>query len=225
MVYTKKILLFLVAGLLILGCSEDFQQSSKYDRPDWLEGKVYTQIKANPSLSTFAECIERVGYDSIINISGSYTVFAPNNDAFSAYFQEHATYNSVSDIPVNLLLDIVKYHIVQNPWSKEQLTSLDVYGWIDTLDINNNKPRGYKRETLLRIEDRNYGVRPKQRSGYMIVDTLESSWNRRVATDSRKYAPIFFKQYFDIYDLDESDYAFYFNRQFESSSDIYFAGG
>ena len=45
---------------------------------------------------------------------------------------------------------IVKYHVVQNPWSTDQLKSLDVYGWIDSTDINNDKPRGFKRETLLK---------------------------------------------------------------------------
>ena len=58
----------------------------------------------------------------------------------------------------------------------------------------------------------------------MIIDTLESNLYRMYLTDSRKYAPIFFKEYFDIYDLKTDDYAFYFDRPIEGADDIYFAG-
>ncbi len=57
--------------------------------PDWLAGKLFTQIQSYPELSTFAKCLQLSGYDSIINTSGSYTVFAPDNDAFDLYFQSH----------------------------------------------------------------------------------------------------------------------------------------
>ncbi|MDD1748529.1 MAG: fasciclin domain-containing protein [Methanothrix sp.] len=216
---------FLLLGILflcVIGCNDDFE-NTKYKRPPWLAGKLFTQIKGQPELSTFARCIELTGYDSIINISGSYTVFAPDNDAFNLYFQSHPEYGTVDDIPLSELSRIVKYHIVQNPWSTEQLKSLDIYGWIDSTDLANDKPRGYKRETLLRDKDRNYGVDENEEEQLIIVDTLKSSWYRKQATDSRKYAPIFFQDYFDIYDLNASDYTFYFDRPFESNS-MYFVG-
>ncbi|MFN2396835.1 MAG: hypothetical protein ABR597_14240, partial [Bacteroidales bacterium] len=134
-------------------------------------------------------------------------------------------YSSLESIPAGELSRIVKYHIVQNPWTKMQLRSLDVFGWIDTLDINNNEPRGFKRETLLLNDNRKYGVSSTgsgSGSRTIIVDTLNTGFHRINVTDSRKYAPFFFQEYFDIYDLNKSDYEFYFNRSFESSNDIYF---
>lgn len=208
--------------LLLAGCDPEFKED-KYARPDWLVGKVYTQLAEQPDLSTFALCLERTGYDTIIDISGSYTVFAPSNEAFSVYFQTHP-YNTVEEIPLAELSEIVKYHIVQNPWTKNQLRTLDVYGWIDTLDLQNNEPRGFKRQTLLLDANRKLGVDQRPNGSQLVVDTTESSWHRIVATDSRKYAPIFFKEYFDVYDLSSDDYAFYFDRDLESSQDIYFAG-
>lgn len=209
--------------LFLIGCKEE---PIKYQRPSWLAGKVYTQILDQPELSTFAKCIELVGYDSIIDVSGSYTVFAPTNDAWNTYLSQKP-YNTIEDIPMSELLRIVKYHIVQNPWSKSQLRSLDIYGWIDTLDLNNNEPKGFKRETILLDDDQKYGIsttgsgRDKR---MIIVDTLKTNWSRKVATDARKYVPIFYQEYFSIYDLDISDYQFYFDRSFESSNDLYFAG-
>lgn len=219
-----KPLIFLALTLLIVtsGCRDD-SYIDKYARPSWLAGKIYTQIKAQAELSTFAKCIELTGYDKILDVSGSYTVFAPSNDAFNLYFQQNTNYKKVEDIPVAELTNIVKYHIVQNPWSKSQLRSLDVYGWIDTLDINNNKARGYKRETLFLGKDQKYGINYVDRR-YSIIDTLASPWRRKVATDSRKYVPIFYKEYFNIYDLNSSDYEFYFQRPFDGGDAIYFAG-
>jgi uncharacterized surface protein with fasciclin (FAS1) repeats len=227
MMRIKQLAILALIVTFFCRCINDPEEDEKYKRPDWLAGKVYTQIKEQPELSTFAKCVELTGYDTLINISGSYTVFAPNNEAFSIYFQNHPEYNSVEDIPITELTKIVKYHIVQNPWSKIQLRSLDVFGWIDTLDIDNNKPRGYKRETLLLVKDKFLGVikSVKENGKTIIVDSLDARWYRKVSVDSRKFAPIFFKEYFEIYDLNLNDYEFYFNRPFESPEDIYYVNG
>lgn len=229
---TKNKLLTLTALCLLafFGCKKELDD--KYDRPEWLAGKLYTQIKTIPELSTFAELLQVSGYDTIIDVSGSYTVFAPSNDAFKKYFQENSNYKSVADIPKAEVNKIVKYHLVQNPWSKKQLRSLDIYGWIDTLDLRNNLPRGYKRETLLLGKNIKYGMawsKYKRQNSTLfrtnIIDSTQTSWNRRVFTDSRKFSPIFFKEYFDIYKLATTDYEFYFGRQFEDVNDIYYSNG
>ena len=138
----RPVFFVLIFSIGLIGCKKEFPPgSSKYDRPEWLAGKVYTQVKSQEDLSTFARCIKLTGYDSIIDISGSYTVFAPDNEAFISWFQNHPEYSDVEDIPLSVLTELVKYHIVQNPWSKDQLMSLDVFGWIDSTDITNNKPQ------------------------------------------------------------------------------------
>ncbi len=206
--------------LMVTACLDD--RFEKFDRPEWLQGKLYSQIREHADLSTFARCLELTGYDTIINVSGSYTVFAPTNEAFGLFFQENTHFKSVEGIPLPQLISLVKIHIVQNPWSKIQLRSLDVYGWIDTLDINNNKPGGFKRETLLLNRNLKVGVTRDKDKNYQIIDTLNSRWNRVILSDSRKYAPVFYKKYFDIYNKNTSDYSFYFNRSFENASDIYY---
>lgn len=221
----SPVVLVTIVALFIMSCRDDLEVN-KYERPDWLVGKVYSQIQEIPELSTFAQCLELTGYDTIINVSGSYTVFAPSNDAFNTWFTQNPNYNRVEDIPKEELEQLVKYHILQNAWSKQQLRSLDVFGWIDTLDINNNKPRGFKRETLLRNDNRKFGwTQTGERNTLrpVIIDTTNTSMHRRVITDSRKYAPIFFSQYLSIYDLSPNDYQFYFDRSFEGSPNLYFS--
>jgi uncharacterized surface protein with fasciclin (FAS1) repeats len=222
MIKIKSLLLpAFVVLILVYGCRDEID---KYARPEWLAGKLFTQIQEIPELTTFARAIELTEYDKLIDVSGSYTVFAPSDEAFNAWFSSHPAYNSIDDMPLAELERLVRYHIIQNPWSKQQLRTLDVYGWIDTLDINNNQPKGFKRESLLFERNRKYGVVSKNKL-IEIADTLQTSWHRRVVTDSRKFAPVFFSEYFDIYDLSPQDYEFYFNRPFGGASDIHYANG
>ena len=219
--------MFLISSF---SCKKDDTLSNKYERPSWLAGRLYTQILTKPELSTFAELLHIAGYDTIINISGEYTVFAPSNDAFKKYFQENSKYKSITEIPKEEVVKLVKFHLVQNPWSKEQLRSLDIYGWIDTLDLSNNLPKGNKRETLLLGKNQKYGVeysRYKKQNSFLnrtnLIDTMQTSWHRLVFNDSRKFVPIFYKKYFDIYNLSTADYSFYFDRQFENINDLYYS--
>ncbi|HET6560211.1 MAG TPA: fasciclin domain-containing protein [Prolixibacteraceae bacterium] len=154
----KQVFLIALFLVVLFGCRNDDAIDNGYERPSWLAGKLYTQILTKPELSTFAELLHIAGYDTIINVSGIYTVFAPTNDAFNKYFQENTQYKSVSEIPKSVVVDLVKFHLVQNPWSKKQLRSLDIYGWIDTLDLNNNVPKGFKRETLVLRKNQKFGV-------------------------------------------------------------------
>ena len=179
-------ILILLLAMATYACKEIYEQP-KYQPPDWLEGKLYTQILTQPNLSRFAQCLELTGYDTIIDVAGSYTVFAPTNEAFNLFFEEHPEYgNDITQIPLEELKVIVKSHIIQNAWSREQLARLDLEGWIDLDDPENSKPSAYKKQTLLKEENGKYWTKfSKER--YTIVDSTESNEYKMVYTKSRKY--------------------------------------
>jgi uncharacterized surface protein with fasciclin (FAS1) repeats len=215
---------FFLLIFFFFGCLDEMEKN-KYERPEWLAGKLYSQILEQPELSVFARCIHLTGYDTIINTSGSYTVFAPTNQAIDSWLAQNPSYSSVDNIPHSELTRLVKYHIVQNPWTKKQLRSTDLFGWTDTLDISNDKPRGFKRETLLQEPNRKFGWKKLWDGRIIVEDTLRAANFRRVITDSRKFVPIFYQKYFDIYDLTNSDYEFYYNRPFEGGTNLCYANG
>lgn len=220
----KPIIPFLLTIWFILTGCQDEMYIEKYERPEWLAGKVYTQVKQQPELSTFARSLELTGYDTIIDVSGSYTVFGPSDEAFDNWLSENQ-FVSVEDVPKEYLERLVSYHLVQNPWSKLQLRTVDVYGWIDSLDETNNKPRGFKRETFLRNEERFYPVKLVTEGltdRVIIVDEAEADFRRKGITDSRKFAPFFYREYFNTYDLRFNDYNFYFDRPFDGGDELYF---
>lgn len=217
----RYILALMAFFMFQYGC-KDLHEQDKYQRPDWLAGKLYTQLTQQKELSTFAQALELTGYDTILDLSGSFTVFAPSNEAFERFFSENPRYgDSLSGVPMNELLDIVKFHIIQNAWSKKQLSMLDIYGWIDPSDPE-SEPRAYKRQTLLKEPDRKYWVKT-QKEKNTIVDSSEANGYKTVYTRSRKYAPIFYDEMFDVFDLTPGDYEFYFERPFESGN-IFYAG-
>ena len=52
--------------------------------------------------------------------SGSYTFFAPNDEAFTSYLKSN-NYNSVDDIPLKLASEIISYSMVYNQYSSINL--------------------------------------------------------------------------------------------------------
>jgi len=206
--------------LLFFSCQPD--QPEKYERPDWLSGKLYTQITSTEGLDSFAIALNLSGYDTIIDASGSFTVFAPTNEAFNAYFNNHPEYTAVSDIPGRALDGIVKYHVVQNPWTLAQLQSLDINGWIDKDDPVNNEPRGYKRQTVLQEDNSKYWVNVIS-GEESITDSSQANDYRMVYRASRKYVPLFFDAFLDVADIEPNDYEYYFNSTY-SPGTMHYAG-
>ncbi|MFW5877473.1 MAG: fasciclin domain-containing protein [bacterium] len=209
------------------GCQKDLDEQEKYQRPEWLSGKLYTQLETQDDLQLFRECVEKTIYDSILNISGSFTVFAPTDEAMNAFLSSNQ-YSSVNDIPQDELLDLVESHIIQNAWTRTQIRTVNTDGWIDdrSEESRDNQifvPRAFKKQTLYRDKNERYFVKRDKFSEYDIVNEENATEYRIVFTPARKYMPLFFREYFETYKLVFKDYEFYFDRPFEDG--IYYAEG
>ncbi len=205
---------------LCVGC-EEYGLKEKYKRPDWLPGKLYTAVTVQENLSMFAECLRLTGLDTILDVSGSFTVFAPTDEAIEQYLSENQ-YASVSNIPPDELERITEFHIIQNPWSLEQLQSLSIYGW-RTVDDENRNSYAYKRQTIFKNPVQKYWTTRKNNKEMVVIDSTISNHYKRVFVGSRKYAPVFYDAYLDVNDLTSEDFYFYFERAFEPGN-VYYAG-
>ena len=204
----------------MVSCKKDLTELDKYKPPSWLKGKLFTQIVAQPGLESFAEALRITEMDTIINTSGLYTVFAPNNDAFDEYFASNPQYDGeIKNIPIEHLERIVNYHIIQNSWSKVQITATNLSGWID-LGGEEVTQRAYKKESLLRDENKKYFIQRNENQRYTILRD-PGNYNNTVYSQSRKYVPVFFKEYFETYNIPYTDYEYYFNRPFDG--ELFFA--
>ena len=203
------------------GCEEDLSEREHYKAPEWLKGKIFSQIleenKNGNDLNTFIHCLRISKYDTILNTSGSFTVFAPTDEAFNSFFQDNSEYSSLEEMDSTAVYDLVKYQIIYNAWTEDQFRSIDVNGWVDA-DNKYQKSRGYKHKSLLRAKDNPYYLGQGK-----IVSSSESNTYKKVFTRANKYCPVFFPEYFYNNNLSLSDYEFYFDRSLEPNS-LFFAG-
>ncbi len=211
--------------LFLPGCNNPFsgvEQHEKYQIPDELAGKLFTQVKTEDNLTTYTSALEITGFDKTFDQSGSYTLLAPTDAAFSNFFQEHPEYQSIEDIPLGALTRLVKFLTLQNSWNEEQLRILSANNGWGTDDTDEWKSSFvYKKETILEEEPRKVWMDEEGR----IVDSLKSNGDYYIRpADYRKFMPVFTREYFEYNDLVKEDYELYFDRDIEINDDIYMAG-
>ncbi|WP_448700220.1 fasciclin domain-containing protein [Mucilaginibacter sp. AW1-3] len=73
---------------------------------------ITSYLEANPSqFSLFDQILQRTGYAGFLDAYGSYTVFAPTNDAVNLYLKSRGK-TSVNDINVDTLKNLVGFHVI-----------------------------------------------------------------------------------------------------------------
>lgn len=73
----------IIVLLLAASCSKEWDDHYDADSFDLPDKTLNELIKEQPDLSTFSKMLEASGYDSILNASQSYTVWAPKNNALT----------------------------------------------------------------------------------------------------------------------------------------------
>lgn len=226
----KQLLTPLVIGLFAvsfcISCVDRFDEIEKYQRPDRLQGKIYTLISSQKSMSIFSQFMVDIGYDELLDKTGTYAAFVPSDSVMKIYLMEKYGTFDPSKIDSTVKDKIVRYHILPMPWSKDQLQNLSARGWINLSDISNNKPTAFKRRTLLREPNRTYKIQRflsgNEPFDIIVPDNTSSSTTRTVFTSSPKFVPLFFDGFMSAKGLSSADYNFYFDRPYEYG-EVFFA--
>lgn len=205
---------------LLTGC-KNLTDQEIYQRPDWLPGKLYSTILVQENLSLFAECLQHAGLDTIIDVSGCWSVFAPTNEAIEQYLSENQ-YASISDIPTKELEKIAEFHIIQNPWSLEQLKTLSAFGWRERED-GKVYSYAYKRMTMNKDPIDKYWIKKDREQEMIVLDSTISNGYKKVFVETRKNTPIFYDAYLNVNQITSGDYNFYFDRPYEYGN-VFYAG-
>lgn len=169
-----------VTLLLHTGCEKKFDEY--YKVPDDLIGTILEVLDEDGNYTQFCKAVELVEFDDVLGKTGNFTVFAPDDAAFTMFFNEHG-YSSLDDIPEEELEGIVYYHIVFWAYSKFML----LYGLniqdaeIDYSTENFKRPTRYT--PTLTVE----------------FDTMGRQYNVYHET---KYIPVYSDEYFTEIRLD-----------------------
>ncbi|MBL7472682.1 fasciclin domain-containing protein [Robertkochia sediminum] len=77
--------LFAILALFIVSCNNDDDNNGGVTpEPPIADLSIYETAVSSPDLTILVEALERTGLDDVLNADGTYTVFAPTDDAFTA---------------------------------------------------------------------------------------------------------------------------------------------
>jgi uncharacterized surface protein with fasciclin (FAS1) repeats len=88
---------------------------------------VFEFVQNNSDFDILRSALERTGLDALLNTGGPFTVFAPDDDAFQA-FLTNAGIASINDIPVDVLTQVLTYHVIGGEFRSTNL----VTGYVST---------------------------------------------------------------------------------------------
>ncbi len=117
-------LLFLF-GFLLISCdgSRDDMETSK---------SIYELASTDADLSNLKAAIDKAGLASTLSVSGSFTVFAPSNAAFTQFLTDNG-FASLNDVPTAALKEILLNHVLASKVMAAQVTT----GYVSTLAKGN----------------------------------------------------------------------------------------
>jgi uncharacterized surface protein with fasciclin (FAS1) repeats len=205
----EQVFFFLVTITLLFACQKKFDKF--YERPSTLEQPIYQQLQAKGKFTTFLKVIDKAGYKGTLSSAGYWTLFAPNDSAFTKFFQDRGI-TGVENIDSATSRAIVQYMLTYNAFTKE---TLDDYqsstGWMPNLAFRRRTAyyTGFYNDTA-----QNGQVLPADAK--FIQSNRNGTATPYVSVDNNnKYITYFTDQYFSGRGLTATDYNYFFpNSQY-----------
>ncbi|MFD0963990.1 fasciclin domain-containing protein [Pseudofulvibacter geojedonensis] len=119
----KNYLLLLVVGLLTVSCSNDDDSSSTP-----VSNTIADFVSNNSNYSSLKAALDKAGLTSVLAGSDSFTVFAPDNDAFSVFLSANG-FLTLNDVPDAVLEQVLLNHVVSGVNMSSSLST----GYVKTL--------------------------------------------------------------------------------------------
>ncbi|WP_333809697.1 fasciclin domain-containing protein [Flavobacterium sp.] len=118
-----KLTLIVVSSAIMFSCSDDDSNNN--------DGNTIIAVASNnPNLSILVSALERA--DLSLDRNGSFTVFAPTNDAFIQFLNDN-NFESLNDVPIPTLRQVLLNHMVTGVNMSTDLST----GYIKTLAKGN----------------------------------------------------------------------------------------
>lgn len=209
--FTSSCCFLLLLGILS-GCKKkDFD--TFYERPKGLGEPIYQQLQARGNFKHLTAVIDKAGYKDILAQTGWWTIFAPNDAAFEQFFKDQGI-EGVNAITDSMAVSIVKYALVYNAYRKDQLSTYQMFG-----DVETGVGFAFKRKTayydwVQQKGDAEHGkIIATNRNVQSIKGVNSSAYVD--GDNNNKYIPYFTDQFFSTTGLNQNDYkSFYPNSTF-----------
>ncbi|WP_440880826.1 fasciclin domain-containing protein [Tenacibaculum sp. C7A-26P2] len=90
---------------------------------------------ASTDLSSLVAAIQKAGLVETLSADGTLTVFAPTNAAFQSLLDSNSDWNSLEDIPMDLLTNVLKFHVLDQKVTSDDLSD----SYVKTLAVGPNE--------------------------------------------------------------------------------------
>ncbi len=101
-----------------------------YAKPDNLAKPIYTVLKEKGNFTNILAAIDKADYTRTLDAAGYWTFFAPDDEAFKAYFAEKGI-SSVAQLSVDECRNIVTYCLTYYAYKKDRIDDYQsTTGWI-----------------------------------------------------------------------------------------------
>jgi uncharacterized surface protein with fasciclin (FAS1) repeats len=118
----KNLALILSLFILLISCNNDDETSTPVDN------SIAGLALKTPDLSILVQALQKAELATTLQASGTYTVFAPTNAAFTAFLAT-TPYATINDVPKEALTQILLNHVITTKYMAADLTT----GYIKTL--------------------------------------------------------------------------------------------
>lgn len=118
----KLIALLALITVVSISCSNDDDNSSQQTQT------IVFIAKTNPNLTSLVAALDKAGLTATLNASGSYTVFAPTNTAFSAFLSAKG-YANLNAVPAAALKELLLNHVLVTKVKSTEIAT----GYVKTL--------------------------------------------------------------------------------------------
>ncbi|MGC4234183.1 MAG: fasciclin domain-containing protein [Niabella sp.] len=132
-------------SMLLVNCKKVVLQESTTSDPNILQ---YLQEDSLGRFAKLVSIIDKAGYSTALNTYGTYTFFAPTNDAVDAYLKEKGI-ASIDGLSKEQLQDLLKFHLLAEKvytadFNDGKLPSITDYGqYLITSVVNENGVSSY----------------------------------------------------------------------------------
>lgn len=191
----KRLLIYMAVVMLGLfsSCSKK-ELITHYERPDWLRGNIWQILEERGDFTHFLDGVERAGFREVLEGKTIATVFAPDNEAFEAYFRTKNISN-IGQLPESELKRLIGYHLVYYAYGKDRL-----------FDYQPGGNEGY--------EINNAGLYYKHRTRSVDSATFEvdkTDGKRKKVFHKDRFLPVFSQQHFNTKGIDAaSNYEYFY---------------
>ena len=121
--YLTKMIVMAITLVMVISCDED-ENDNIIDPSNGIRFAIFDFVTENPDYSILLEGIQLTGLDTLLASNTNFTLFAPNNEAFTNFLDGSA----LSDIDVDTLEQLLLNHIIGTTLASEQLTTGYVEG-------------------------------------------------------------------------------------------------